>query len=63
MVSYIKEEIQAEDISKQDSEANIWTKEICEWEVDKAHYINPGTMWNRYGTGSTQPREDNRVTT
>ena len=35
MVSYIKGEIQAKGISKQDPQANISAQEGCEWGVEK----------------------------
>ena len=37
MVSYIKEEMQAKGIWKQDPEANIWAQEGWEWGVERLH--------------------------
>ena len=36
MVPYIKGEMQAKGIWKQDPEANIWAQEAWEWGVEKA---------------------------
>ena len=36
MVSYIKGGMQAKGIRKQAPDANIWTQEEWEWEVEKA---------------------------